>query len=355
MSEKRITVLAIETSCDENGVAVMSKEGNTIKVLSQAVASQIDTHKKTGGVVPEVAAREHVTVIRPMIETALKQSGITGPELDAITVTTGPGLMPALSVGVTAARTLAYVWQKPVVPVHHIEGHIYSALVDQISDNGYSLSDKHFPSLALIVSGGHTLLIKIAGHLNYEIIGSTRDDAAGEVFDKVARMLELPYPGGPQISKLAVAGNAAAFDFPRPMIDSGDLDFSFSGLKTAVLYTLRDIGEDISEKKKADIAASFQEAVVDTLANKVKQALSLGDYEAILLAGGVAANISLRQRLQQVADENRLLLKTAPLALCGDNAVMIGQAGLVALEAGRTIAWQEVEPVARPKLSEYAV
>ncbi len=355
MSEKCNTVLAIETSCDETGVAVMSKEGNMIKVLSQAISSQIDTHKKTGGVVPEVAAREHVTVIRPMIEAVLKESGTAGADLDAIAVTVGPGLMPALSVGVTAARTLAFTWQKPIIPVHHIEGHIYSALLNPVSSNKYEVASDCFPSLALIVSGGHTLLIRIAGHLSYEIIGSTRDDAAGEVFDKVARMLKLPYPGGPQISELATDGNPVALNFPRPMIDSGDFDFSFSGLKTAVLYALRDMDEADIAAKKADIAASFQAAVVDTLTVKVKQALDQGDFRAVLLAGGVAANMSLRQRMQLTAQENRVPLKVAPLALCGDNAVMIGQVGLMAFERGRKKTWQSVEPIARPKLTDYSI
>ncbi len=382
MSSKK-TILAIETSCDETGIAVMSKEDKTIKVLSQAVASQIDIHKMTGGVVPEVAAREHVSVIRPMIEDALKEAQISGPELDTIAVTVGPGLMPALSVGVTAARTLAYAWNKPLVPVHHIEGHVYSALLNTVSSSKYQVSsrakqfpisrarsadDAHlqpatynlptnkavFPALALIVSGGHTLLIKVTQHLKYQIIGSTRDDAAGEVFDKVARLLGLPYPGGPQISKLAEQGNPAVFAFPRPMLHSGDLDFSFSGLKTAVFYTLRDMPPENIEAKKADIAASFQQAVVDSLTAKVRAALQAANYKTVLLAGGVAANKLLRQQMLKTAQSADKALSIAPVSLCGDNAVMIGQVGLIAMEAGRQISWRQIEPVARPPLESFS-
>ena len=355
---KSTTLLAIETSCDETGIAVLQKRGDSITVLAEALASQVDIHKATGGVVPEVAAREHTKVIRPLLKKVLKEASINPPKspdrgrpgggLDAVAVTVGPGLMPALSVGVTTARTLAYAWNLPVVPVHHIEGHIYSALLSPSSEGE---PEGVFPALALIVSGGHTMFIEIPGHLSYNVIGSTRDDAAGEAFDKVARLLDLPYPGGPEITKLAQAGNPQAFDFPRAMKDSGDLDFSFSGLKTAVLYTLRDNPAVLA----ADVAASFQQAVVDSLIIKTQQALKQKKYTALLLAGGVAANPLLREQLTQLAKQANIQLNIAPLDLCGDNAVMIGQIGLFAFEQGRTISWRDADARARINLEEMSI
>ncbi|MEX1112375.1 MAG: tRNA (adenosine(37)-N6)-threonylcarbamoyltransferase complex transferase subunit TsaD [Candidatus Andersenbacteria bacterium] len=346
--EKTTTVLAIETSCDETGIAVVRKVEDSIQVMSEEVASQINIHKETGGVVPEVAAREHVRVIRPLVEKALGDAGISGEALDAIAVTVGPGLMPALAIGVQAARSLAYAWDKPIVPVHHLEGHVYSALLER-SDG----SKQDFPALALIVSGGHTMLIEVAGHLQYKIIGTTRDDAAGEVFDKVARMLELPYPGGPQISELAEQGSSAAYQFPRPMINSGDLDFSYSGLKTSVLYTIRGLDRVTFEQQKTDIAASFQQAVIDSLIAKVKQALAAKKYATVLLAGGVAANKRLREELVVAAGELDVELRIAPTHLCGDNGAMIGMSGVLAYEAGRVQQWNTVEPSARISIESF--
>ena len=261
---KSITLLAIESSCDETGVSVVRKEQENITVLSELIASQADIHKETGGVVPEVAAREHLVVIGPMIKSAMQKAEVTKDSIDGIAVTVGPGLMPALAVGVQAAKTLAYAWDKPIVPVHHIEGHIYSALLAGENPISYKLKaiSSTMPALGLVVSGGHTMLIEISGHLQYSVLGQTRDDAAGEVFDKVARMLQLPYPGGPSVSALAKKGNKEAFLFPRPMMHSGDLDFSYSGLKTAVLYQVQEIGSDSTDSDKANIAASFEEAAV---------------------------------------------------------------------------------------------
>ncbi len=361
-------ILAIETSCDETGVAVMQKEGENISVLADAIASQIDIHKETGGVIPEVAAREHSQVIRPLIEKVMREADVTKDNIDAIAITVGPGLMPALSVGVTAARTLAYAWGKPVVPVHHIEGHVYSALLNTESrmqnqelSHGDTQNSKFkipnsdaFPVLTLIVSGGHTLLIEVKNHLQYKIIGTTKDDAVGEAFDKVARMLELPYPGGPEISRLAEEGNSAAYDFPRPMLDSGDLDFSYSGLKTSVLYQIRELGELTNQQKK-DIAASFQQAIIDSLLAKVKTALEKSTYQTLLLSGGVAANEALRTALEQLAQEQSITLNISPVELCGDNAVMIGQVGLQALEAGRTKKWPSIDAIARVSIEEFSV
>lgn len=330
-------ILAIETSCDETGVAVL----DGIEVLASNLASQIDIHKETGGVVPDVAAREHASVISPLITKTLKEAKIRNPkqDVDAVAVTVGPGLIPALVVGTQAARTLAYAWDKPLIPVNHLAGHVYSALLQ---------GEPVFPALALLVSGGHTMLVKMSGHLQYEILGQTRDDAVGEAFDKVARMLELPYPGGPHLSKLAEEGSASVFEFTRPMKNSDDLDFSFSGLKTEVLYKVR----DDHEASRADIAASFQQAAVDSLLHKTKKALQQENYQTLLLAGGVAANKLLREQMKELAAEENVELRIAPLELCGDNAIMIGQVAHYMLEKGQTGDWKEVEAEARLPLDK---
>lgn len=341
-----ITLLAIESSCDETGVSVVRKNGDAVEVVSELVASQANIHEATGGVIPEVAAREHLAVIGPMISSALGKGGVTPEDIDAIAVTVGPGLMPALAVGVQTAKTLAFVWEKDIVPVHHIEGHMYSALL-QGSDV--------FPALGLIVSGGHTMLVEMESHLQYKILGQTRDDAAGEVFDKVARMLQLSYPGGPKVSALAQKGNGAAYAFPRPMMHSNDLDFSYSGLKTAVLYQVQELGESISEAQKADIAASFEAAVVESLVAKLSQALEGKDYKSVLLAGGVAANKVLQHAVQDTAQKHGVQTFIAPQALCGDNATMIGQAGAYAYEAGRKKNWKEVDAVARIDIEGFSM
>jgi N6-L-threonylcarbamoyladenine synthase len=342
-----ITLLAIESSCDETGVSVVQKAVNEVKTLSELVTSQASIHEATGGVIPEVAAREHLNVIGPMITSAMAKAGISQQELDGIAVTVGPGLMPALAVGVQAARTLAFAWNKHIVPVHHIEGHIYSALLTHTNGSA-------FPALALIVSGGHTMLVEISDNLIYKILGETLDDAVGEVFDKVARMLGLPYPGGPQISRVASDGNPKAFSFPRPMLDSGDLNFSYSGLKTAVLYQVQELGESLSDQEKANIAASFQAAVIDSLTKKLMQATKEKSYHSILLAGGVAANPALRIRIQQEVDVIGIPLLIAPATLCGDNATMIGQAGVFAYEAGRIKTWRDIDAIARVSIEEFS-
>lgn len=322
----------------------MKGEGK-ITVLAQALASQVDIHAETGGVVPDVAAREHTKVIGPLIRKVIRESRVKLQDVDAIAITVGPGLMPALAVGVQAARTLAFALNKPIVSVHHIEGHITSALLSAEE------STDVFPALALIVSGGHTMLIRVDDWLRYRVLGQTRDDAAGEAFDKVARLLKLPYPGGPQVSKLAEQGNPEAFAFPRPMVHSGDLDFSFSGLKTAVLYALR----DNPGVNNSDVAASFQAAVVDSLIAKTKQALDQDTYKTLLLAGGVAANKLLRDKMTELATQENIELWIAPLELCGDNAVMIGQVGLIALTAGRVASWQDVDAQARVPIEAFSV
>jgi N6-L-threonylcarbamoyladenine synthase len=343
---KKVTLLAIETSCDETGVAVVQKNGDKVSILSNQVASQIDVHALTGGVVPEVAAREHVQVIKPMVEKAMQEAKTNPQDIDGIAVTVGPGLIPALAVGVMVAKTVSYLWKKPIVPVHHIEGHIYSALLREDSKIT-------FPALALIVSGGHTLLIEVKGHLQYTIIGSTIDDAAGEAFDKVARLLGLPYPGGPHLSRLALTGNPTAYKFPRPMLDSGDLNLSFSGLKTSVLYKWREIAEQA--QAKADIAASFEQAVVDTLTAKTQAAINQIKPNIVLLAGGVAANQKLKQEITKLVQKNHLKLHIAPNHLTGDNAAMIGQAGVFAWEAGRQQPWSQIDATARLNIESFSL
>jgi len=344
---KTTTILAIETSCDETGIAIVRKTGDKVEVLSQALASQVDIHALTGGVVPEVAAREHVQALQPLISKTLTEANLNPQELTAIAVTVGPGLIPALTTGLMAAKTLSYAWDKPLVPVHHIEGHIYSALLME--------EPIKFPALALIVSGGHTLLINIPQHLTYEVVGSTQDDAAGEAFDKVARLVGLPYPGGPNLSKLAEQGNPKAYDFPRPMLKTSDFNFSFSGLKTSVLYTWRDIPDNKKTAAQADVAASFEQAVIDVLVGKTRKAITKYQPQSLLLAGGVAANKKLQHELQTMVATHKVPLYCAPGALTGDNGVMIGQAACFAFEAGRIQPWANVDATARLPVTDFSM
>ncbi|MBI2434132.1 MAG: tRNA (adenosine(37)-N6)-threonylcarbamoyltransferase complex transferase subunit TsaD [Candidatus Hydrogenedentes bacterium] len=312
-------VLGIETSCDETGVAVV-QAGR--EVLSNEVASQIDLHRVFGGVVPEIASRQHTKVISQLVEKALEDAGA---EVDAVAVTVGPGLMGSLLVGVCFAKALAYAWGKPLVPVHHIEGHIFSAFLGEHAPE--------FPFLALIVSGGHTQLIDCRAPHQYAILGTTRDDAVGESFDKVARLLGLPYPGGPSIQQAAAGGNPEAFSFPRAMRDKDTLEFSYSGLKTAVLYALRAEG---AAPAPADVAASFQAAAVDILLIKTRQALALTGARRLVVAGGVAANRLLRERLTKEVDAEVFM---PPLAYCIDNGAMIAAAGDSRLRHGVMRWW----------------
>lgn len=323
MSEKNETiVLGIETSCDETAAAVVR---GGVEILSNVVASQMDSHKRFGGVVPEVASRHHVEQITFIIEEALADAGVKASDLDAVAVTQGPGLVGALLIGVNAAKAFAFAHNLPLIPVHHIAGHIYAnRLIRQLE----------FPLLSLVVSGGHTELIYMEEHGTYEVIGETRDDAAGEAYDKVARTLGFPYPGGPHLDELAARAEKA-IEFPRAWLEEGSYDFSFSGLKSAVINTLHNAeqrGETIS---KDEVAAGFQESVVDVLVTKTVRAAKAYDVEQVLVAGGVAANRGLRDRLAREFSQPGTELLIPPLKLCTDNAAMIAAAGTIEYEKGK--------------------
>ncbi|EZP79206.1 UGMP family protein [Parageobacillus genomosp. 1] len=318
-----IYVLGIETSCDETAAAVVK---NGKEILSNIVASQMESHKRFGGVVPEIASRHHVEQITLVIEEALNKAGVSFSQLHAIAVTKGPGLVGALLIGVSAAKALSFAYNIPLVGVHHIAGHIYANRL---------VTEMKFPLLSLVVSGGHTELVYMEEHGKFQVIGETRDDAAGEAYDKVARALNLPYPGGPHIDRLAQEGKAT-IDLPRAWLEEGSYDFSFSGLKSAVLNTLHNAkqrGEEIDPK---DMAASFQASVIDVLVTKTIQAAKEYHVRQVLLAGGVAANRGLRAELQkQMAKLDNVELVIPPLSLCTDNAAMIAAAGTVLYTQGK--------------------
>lgn len=313
--KKEIITLALESSCDETSVSVVR---NGREVLSNIVSSQIELHKKFGGVVPEVASRKHVENISYVIDEALKEADVTFKDIDIIGTTYGPGLVGALLVGLSTAKALAYSLNIPLVGVNHIEGHIYANFIEY--------KDLEPPFVCLIVSGGHTHLVHMRDYGIYEVLGKTRDDAAGEAFDKVARAIGLGYPGGPLIDKLAKRGNKKAIDFPRTYLEKNSLDFSFSGLKSAVLNYLNSAKMKGTTLVEEDIAASFQQAVVDVLVDKTINAAKRCGVDTILLAGGVAANSGLRELLRKRAKENGFKLMVPPISLCTDNAAMIGSA-----------------------------
>lgn len=337
-------ILGIETSCDETAAALIEVKGSKFKILSNIVSSQIKIHQKYGGVVPEVAARKHVENILPVIDLALTQAEIKPEKIDKIAVTVGPGLISSLLVGVETAKTLAFIWQKPIVPINHLKAHLYANWVEN--------KVIKFPALALIVSGGHTELIYLKNKASLKKIGQTLDDAAGEAFDKVAKLLGLAYPGGPVVSKLAQQGNPQAFNFPRPMLNSNDFNFSFAGLKTAVRYTLQDLQTTNyppdspsrlvgrrAGKLQTNICASFQQAVVDVLVSKTVKAAKKYKARTIMLSGGVAANQLLRQTLQAEAEVNGFNFFKPPMYLCTDNAAMIA----VAANFTKAIPWQKIK------------
>ncbi|KQL51033.1 tRNA threonylcarbamoyladenosine biosynthesis protein TsaB [Heyndrickxia shackletonii] len=321
--EKDLIVLGIETSCDETAASVI-KNGTII--LSNVVASQIESHKRFGGVVPELASRHHVEQITIVIEEALKEAGITLAELDAIAVTEGPGLVGALLVGVNAAKAIAFANNIPLVSVHHIAGHIYANRL---------IKEMTFPLLSLVVSGGHTEIVYMEEHGEFKVIGETRDDAAGEAYDKVARTLNLPYPGGPHIDRLAHEGTPT-IDLPRAWLEEDSYDFSFSGLKSAVINTLHNAAQKGISIDSKDLAASFQDSVIDVLVTKTVRAAKEYNVKQVLLSGGVAANKGLRKALEEAFKQlPSIELVIPPLNLCTDNAAMIAAAGSVLFEKGK--------------------
>lgn len=319
-SEKDITILAIETSCDETAASVVR---NGYEVLSNIVNSQIESHKRFGGVVPEVASRHHVENITMVIEEALVEAHMTWDDIEAVAVTEGPGLIGALLVGINAAKALALAHSKPLIPVHHIAGHVYANHIEERLT---------FPMLALVISGGHTELVLMKDHMAFEVIGETRDDAVGEAYDKVARTIDLPYPGGPHVDRLAASGEDV-LEFPRPIMD--DYDFSFSGLKSAVINKLHNLNQKGISYNKEDVAASFQASVIDVLTTQTFKALEDYDIKQLLICGGVAANRGIRARMETMCDSNDVKLLIPPLNLCTDNAAMIGAAAYYQYIAGK--------------------
>ncbi|MFM9413298.1 tRNA (adenosine(37)-N6)-threonylcarbamoyltransferase complex transferase subunit TsaD [Peptococcus simiae] len=318
-----LTILAIESSCDDTGVAIV-RDGKDL--LANVVSSQIQIHQKFGGVVPEVASREHLTYINRLIDKALEEAALSYQDIDLVAVTYGPGLVGALLVGVSTAKALAYAIKKPLLGIHHIEGHIYA--------NFLAHPDIRLPALCLVVSGGHTNIIKINRHGEYLSLGQTRDDAAGEAFDKVARALGLPYPGGPEIDRLFKVGNPEAITFPIAKLDN-PYDFSFSGLKSAVLNYLNQEKMKNRPIEVPDVAASFQMAVVKALCEKTFLALENEQMSTLLLAGGVAANSQLRESLAKGCAERGIQFYCPPMAYCTDNAAMIGAAAYYKAQAGQ--------------------
>ncbi|MCR8850876.1 tRNA (adenosine(37)-N6)-threonylcarbamoyltransferase complex transferase subunit TsaD [Rossellomorea sp. SC111] len=315
-------VLGIETSCDETAVAIIK---NGTEIVTNIVSSQIESHKRFGGVVPEIASRHHVEQVTYVLEEALEQAGMTMEDIDCVAVTEGPGLVGALLIGVNAAKALAFAHDKPLVGVHHIAGHIYANRL---------VREMRFPLLSLVVSGGHTELILMKDHGSFEVIGETRDDAAGEAYDKVARTLGLPYPGGPHIDRLAHVGEPS-LNLPRAWLEEGSYDFSFSGLKSAVINTLHNAKQKGMTIHPQDLAASFQASVIDVLVTKTVKAVKEYGVEQVLLAGGVAANKGLRAALQEAFGGIEAELVIPPLSLCTDNAAMIAAAGTVLFQQGK--------------------
>lgn len=355
-------ILGIESSCDETAAAVVE---NGQRLLSNVVHSQIDIHTQYGGVVPEVAARSHIEMINPVIEKALSDASCDWSDIEAIAVTYAPGLIGSLLVGTLAARTLAKAKNKPLVAVHHVEGHVYANFITEAGDSGTLEALKpqlptaipDFPLLALIVSGGHTQLVLFRDHGDYELLGQTKDDAVGEAYDKVAKIIGLPYPGGPVIDKISATGNSRAYDLPKAKLQ-GEFDFSFSGLKTAVLRTAQKaVGKDytfpshllpelLDDKQRIDIAASFQRVAITTLIDKTLAAYEEYLPSSVVIAGGVAANQELRRQLRARLPID---IEYAPMKLCTDNAAMIATLGYYMFEAGKLTDPYDLEVV--PSLS----
>lgn len=314
LNKKNPVILAIETSCDETSAAVLEGEGN---LRSSVVSSQVEIHAEYGGVVPEIAARQHTENINIIIEEALIEAGIGFGDLSAVAVTVGPGLIIALLIGMSTAKAVSYALDVPLIGVNHIEGHIYAGFFEK--------PDLEFPFLSLVISGGHTSLIVVNGHGGYKTVGSTLDDAAGEAFDKVAKFLGLEYPGGPVIDKLASKGDPGYYKLPRPMIEHKGYDFSFSGLKTAVINLIRKERSDGFEIRLEDLAASFQQAVIDVLVDKTFKALKTFSLERLVVAGGVASNKALRERFSNECAKQDIELVIPRQEFCTDNAAMIAK------------------------------
>ena len=333
-------VLGIETSCDETGVAIYDSE---VGLLADCLYSQVEIHAKYGGVIPELASRDHIRKTLPLIEEVIEKAGIDTSEIEGVAYTAGPGLVGALLVGAAIGRTLGMAWDVPTIGVHHMEGHLLAPMLEP--------EPPEFPFVALLVSGGHTQLVKVGGIGRYELLGESLDDAAGEAFDKVGKMLGLPYPGGPHVAKLAQRGDPARFNFPRPMINRPGLDFSFSGLKTYVRNTitsLRDESGELAEQDAADIARAFEEAVVNTLSIKCSRALEETGYKKLIIAGGVSANLRLREVLEEAMAKVDGRLFYAQLKYCTDNGAMIAYAGCQRLLAGER---DDLEIRAQPRWS----
>ncbi|MDA0271988.1 MAG: tRNA (adenosine(37)-N6)-threonylcarbamoyltransferase complex transferase subunit TsaD [Proteobacteria bacterium] len=322
-----MNVLGIETSCDETGIAIYSTGKG---IIAESLYSQIELHRAYGGVVPELASRDHIRRTLPMIDDILHEAGLTAKDIDAIAYTAGPGLIGALLVGASVAKSLALAWGVPSIGIHHMEGHLVAALLAEDAPE--------YPFIALLVSGGHTQLMACHQAHQYELLGESQDDAAGEAFDKVAKMLGLPYPGGPAIAKIAEQGTPGRFTFPRPMTNKPGLNFSFSGLKTFTLNTVSKLkgqsGRDLTSQEKADVAFAFQDAVVDTIRIKCERAMEQTGLDRLILAGGVSANTELRSRLDESARKHHRQVHYPPLHLCTDNGAMIAYAGYLRLQHG---------------------
>lgn len=321
-------VLGIETSCDETGIAIYDGDKG---LLAHALYSQVDLHADFGGVVPELASRDHVRKTLPLIQQVLDESGCTREDINAVAYTAGPGLVGALLVGAAIGRSLAWTWQVPAIEIHHMEGHLLAPLLE---DN-----PPEFPFVALLVSGGHSMMVSVKGIGQYEVIGDTLDDAAGEAFDKTAKLLGLDYPGGPALAKLAQQGDPTRFRFPRPMTNRPGLDFSFSGLKTFAVNTLHEnvTGDKTKDQQThADIARAFEDAVVDTMAIKCKRAIQQTGFKRLVMAGGVSANHSLRARLQVLAKKEGFEVFYPRPEFCTDNGAMIAFTGWLRLQSGQS-------------------
>ena len=320
-------ILGIETSCDETGVAIYDEEKG---LIANQLHTQIALHADYGGVVPELASRDHIRKLAPLLQAALQEANLTAKDIDGVAYTCGPGLVGALLVGSTVARSLAYAWNVPAIGIHHMEGHLLAPMLEE--------NPPHFPFVALLVSGGHTQLVRVDGVGRYELLGESIDDAAGEAFDKTAKLLGLDYPGGAALARLALNGTPNRFAFPRPMTDRPGLDFSFSGLKTFAANTLHHVMQEegeLTEQSKADIAYAFQEAVVDTLAIKCKRALKQTGLKRLVIAGGVSANKQLRQTLAELMQQLEGEVFYPQPQFCTDNGAMIAYAGFLRLKQGQ--------------------